>query len=492
MSAVAESPERTAGQASAPAVSIVVPTLNEVDNVDTLLSQIFALREQLPAFEVIVVDDASSDGTAAAVRAWTEREPVRLLERRDARGLAGAVIAGARAARGDVVVVMDADLSHPVSAIPALVRPVLDGSAGLAIGSRRVPGGSTHGWPLRRRLASRFASALAWPISSARDPLSGFFATRRSELVALGDAPQGFKILLELLAHGGSRLRCVEVPIAFVDRVRGSSKLGVGTARAYLHRLAALAGFELDSLRVWRLRAALAASALADALVFALLTDAGARLGPAQLAGAAVGCAATLALCARDLFAARGAARARFAPAARLAGAALLAALLRGGVLATLARSGAPPLVAFLPALLSGLALTWLAAGALVFAPVAPRDRGIALRLGCLAVAAYLVLLRAAYIGAIELLPEEAYYWSYAQHLALSYLDHPPLVAWLIAGSTALLGQNEWAVRLPALLCALVTAGFVFALANRWLGKTAAAAALVLCAALPDRKSTRL
>ena len=83
-------------------------------------------------------------------------------------------------------------------------------------------------------------------------------------------------------------------------------------------------------------------------------------------------------------------------------------------------------------------------------------------------------------------MPEEAYYWSYSQHLALSYLDHPPLVAWLIAGSTALFGQTEWAVRLPALVCSLVTAGFAFALAGRWLGKTAAAATLALCAALPS------
>ena len=469
----------------APDFSIVVPTLNEVDNVDPLLEQIFALGQDAGSFEVVIVDDASTDGTDARVRAWAETHPVRLVERRGARGLASAVIAGARAARSDVVVVMDADLSHPVSAIPSLARALLEQRADVAIGSRRVSGGGTPGWPLRRRLASRFASALAWPISSARDPLAGYFATRRAALLALGDAPEGFKILLEVLAAGGSGLCVVEVPIVFVDRTRGQSKLGLGTAREYLRRLAVFCGGELGTPRVRRLRGALAASALADALVYALLAGAGASLGLAQLAGAAVALAAALALRARDLFASSAAPRAPVPPWARLAGVALLAAFLRGGVLESFVRAGFPPLVAFAPALVVGVGLLWLAASWGVFPPARERERALGLRLGCLALAAYLFALRAAYLGAIELLPEEAYYWSYSQHLALSYLDHPPLIAWLIAGSTALLGQNEWAVRLPALLCAAVTAGFAFALAEHWLGKTAAAAALALCAALP-------
>ena len=487
MTTAAESPERAAGRdAHAPVFSIVVPTLNEVENVDELLRQIFALDDAGGPFEVVVVDDASSDGTVERVLAWAETRPVRLVQRQGARGLASAVIAGARAARADVVVVMDADLSHPVRVIPALVQPVRDQLAGVAIGSRRVPGGSTPGWPLRRRFASRFASALAWPISAARDPLSGFFATRRGELLALGDAPQGFKILLELLANGGSRLLVTEVPIVFVDRAYGQSKLGLGTARQYLRRLAVLLGFELDSARARRLCTALAVGGLLDALVFALLASAGAKLAAAQLAGAAAALLAPAALCARDLFGRGEPRRPQVAPWLRLAGLALLAALLRGGVLASLVRAGLAPLTAFLPALAAGLALLWLGAGTFVFAPAKPAgDRALSLRVGFLALAAYLFALRVAYVGALELLPEEAYYWSYSQHLALSYLDHPPLVAWLIAGSTALLGQTEWAVRLPALACSLVTAGFAFALAGRWLGKTAAAATLALCAALP-------
>jgi dolichol-phosphate mannosyltransferase len=461
-----------------PKFSIVVPTLNEVENIDELLRQITALRGETPPFEVIIVDDDSSDGTAERARAWAPRLPVRVVVRRGERGLAGAVIAGAREARADVVVVMDADLSHPVSAIPALARAVLSGAAGLAIGSRHVAGGAIRGWPLRRRITSRVASALAWPISAASDPMSGYFATRRADLLALGSAPAGFKILLELLARGGSGLRVVEVPIEFVDRTRGESKLGVTEIGQYLRRLVALAGVELGSPALRRFSLALAAGAVLDAALFAFLQLRGVALGGANFAAAAAAALAVTAVCARALRGGRG---------ARFAGVAALAALIRGGALESLVRNTSlSPLAAFVPSELLALAVTWIGAAFFVFAP--PRsanDRALALRLGCLGAAAYLLALRIAYAGAVELLPEEAYYWSYAQHLDLSYLDHPPLVAWLISVGTALFGHSEWGVRIGAIACSLATIGFSAALTARWLGKTAAAASIALVAALP-------
>jgi dolichol-phosphate mannosyltransferase len=462
----------------APAFSIVVPTLDEAENVDELLAQIFALRGSVPAFEVIVVDDDSRDGTAERARAWSASHGVRVIVRREERGLARAVIAGARAARADVVVVMDADLSHPVSAIPALVRPLLDGSASLAIGSRHAPGGSTRGWPLRRKIVSRAAAALAWPISPVSDPMSGFFAARRADVAALDHAPAGFKILLELLARVGSSARFVEVPIEFVDRKRGESKLGATQAGEYLRRLAALAGAELGSARLRRLWVALCAAAVVDFAIFALLVRSGVALAGAHLAAGALAALAVFALRGRDL---RGSTGVRFAAVS------LLALLLRGGALESLSRNTTlGPLLAFVPSALVGLGVTALGAAFFVFAPTrAANERALALRLGCIAVALYLFVLRVAYAGAIELLPEEAYYWSYAQHLALSYLDHPPLVAWLISAGTALFGHSEWSVRAGAIGCSLATAGFSTALAARWLGRTAAAATLALAASLP-------
>ena len=82
----------------------------------------------------------------------------------------------------------------------------------------------------------------------------------------------------------------------------------------------------------------------------------------------------------------------------------------------------------------------------------------VRLRKFALAIAACSLLLRLAFSGAVDLLPEEAYYWNYAQHLDIGYVDHPPMIAWLIALSTGLLGHSEFAVRLPAIVCGLATA----------------------------------
>jgi len=227
-------------------VSILVPTLNEADNVEPLLQAILqAGRAASLALEVIVIDDGSTDGTRDRVREWEKDHPVRLLARENERGLAGAVLAGARLAVGEVVAVIDADLSHPPEKIVELVRPVLDASYEMVIGSRYVPGGSTPGWPLVRRIVSRGAAALAWPLTDVRDPLSGFFAVRRDVFLEAGKGATGFKIGLEVLVRGGDSLRVLEVPITFRDRAYGKSKLGSRVLGVYLLQLATLAGFVL-------------------------------------------------------------------------------------------------------------------------------------------------------------------------------------------------------------------------------------------------------
>jgi dolichol-phosphate mannosyltransferase len=463
------------GKALSTAFSIVVPTLNEAENVDELLGQIFALQDSLPPFEVIIVDDDSRDGTAERARAWAAKHPVQVIVRRGERGLSGAVIAGARAARGEILVVMDADLSHPPAAIPALVRPLLDGTATLVVGSRRVTGGATRGWTLRRYVTSHVASLLAWPIAPVNDPMSGFFAVRRSEVLALEQAPGGFKILLELLGRRGDS-GAIEVPIEFVDRTRGESKLGVTQIFEYLAQLAALAGFSAGP-QLRRLWPVLGGCALLDFALFGLLTHSGTALGTAQLASGLAACLAALAV-SREL---------RAASAARFLTVSGLAAVLRAGALESLVRNTSlSPLAAFVPSLALGFAVTALGSACWVLAPPrAERERALSVRLGCVAVVLYLLALRIAYAGALELLPEEAYYWSYAQHLDLSYLDHPPLVAWLISAGTTLFGHSEWSVRIPAIVCSVIAAGFSAALASRWLGRTAGTAALALFAAAP-------
>jgi dolichol-phosphate mannosyltransferase len=213
-------------------ISVVVPTLNEAENVEPLARQIMAAARGVA--EIIFVDDHSIDGTQQRICALGETLPVRLIEReRPTLGLSGAVIAGAREARREIVVVMDADLSHPPEEIMNLAQPVLEGRADIVIGSRYIAGGSTPGWPFYRKVMSRIAAALAYPLTGVHDSMCGFFAIRRALLLELAPAASGFKIAFEAIVHGGRDLRVREIPIAFRDRQRGASKMSLGVALVF-------------------------------------------------------------------------------------------------------------------------------------------------------------------------------------------------------------------------------------------------------------------
>ncbi len=224
-----------------PDVSIIVPTYREAPNIRPLTERIVAaLRSAGLAGEILFVDDRSPDGTADEVRAVAREHPVRLIARDAPRSLAGAVLDGFVAAEADILVVMDADLSHPPETIPALVRPVRAGEADFAIGSRYVERGATKDWPWLRRLNSGAATWLAMPLlgrQRVRDPMSGFFCLRKETwLSAESINVIGYKIGLELLVKTRCR-RVVEVPITFADRVAGRSKLTAREQLRYLHHL---------------------------------------------------------------------------------------------------------------------------------------------------------------------------------------------------------------------------------------------------------------
>ena len=222
-------------------VSIVVPTLNEVENVTPLVRQL--MNGSVELHEIVFVDDGSSDGTTERIRQLSRHFPVRLIERSAARfGLAGAVLAGARAAEGDLLVVMDADVSHPPENVRDLLQPLQNGTADMVIGSRYIAGGATPGWSVSRRAMSRIASLLAFPLTGVKDSMCGFFAIPRSLLLELTPSARGFKIAFETLVHGGTRLRVREVPIVFRDRARGTSKMNFAIAITFAFRWAASAG----------------------------------------------------------------------------------------------------------------------------------------------------------------------------------------------------------------------------------------------------------
>ena len=243
-------------------VSVVVPTYNERDNLAPLARRIFAVLDPQQT-ELLIVDDDSPDRTADAVAELAAGFPVRCIVRRGERGLATAVIAGLRAARGELVVVMDADLSHPPESIPALLAALepaakynLAGTGAkcnlagtwpvqMAIGSRFVPGGvvDLH-WPLHRRLNSLVGRLLARPLTPVRDMMSGFFAVRRRDLRLEGLHPIGYKIALELIVRHRWK-NIVEVPITFADRAAGRTNLNVAEQLRYLRHLGRLYAYVL-------------------------------------------------------------------------------------------------------------------------------------------------------------------------------------------------------------------------------------------------------
>ncbi|WP_163340069.1 glycosyltransferase [Desulfopila sp. IMCC35008] len=226
-------------------VSLIVPTLNESDNIDLLLHRVFAIKELRELdLEIVFSDGSSADDTCSQIRKWQEDYPVRLIESDVNKGLSAAVIAGAAKAQGEYVLVMDADLSHPPESIPELLHPLLSGDCDMVIGSRYVRGGSTPDWPLSRKISSVLATLPARIFTDVKDPLAGFFCLRRERLVNLGREVSGFKIGLEVLATEEQPFVVQEVPIIFRDRCYGDSKMGFTVIRDYVRQLLQLVGID--------------------------------------------------------------------------------------------------------------------------------------------------------------------------------------------------------------------------------------------------------
>ena len=468
-------------------LSVVIPTLNEADNIDSLLSRIFKVVSY--PIEIIVVDDGSTDGTRERVLEWQSDFPVRLCARDDEKGLAGAVAAGTKLAMGDIVVVMDADLSHPPEAINRLVEPIIAGAYDFVSGSRYVQGGSTPGWPLSRRICSRFATLLAWPLTDVRDPMSGFFAIRRQRIMALQSHVAGFKVGLELLVQGGNSLRVTEIPIEFHDRRGGASKFGLQVMLAYLRQLMALSGGNLSMVSGVRFGLVGLLGLMTDLSLFYMLSSNGLGLGVAHIMSFLAATVVNYVLNARWSFARND--RAIFHADRRRYLAFLIIALsalfLRGGILAVLIELFAlPAQVAILVAIGAAAVVNYLGSAFFIF----PRQgvglqRDLCWRVLTLGVVGYLLVLRLVYLGMPELLREEAYYWNYAQHLDIGYLDHPPMVAWIIWINTTLMGHSEFSIRIGAFFCWLITAFFSFGLTRNLFDKSTAFRAVLLLSTLP-------
>jgi dolichol-phosphate mannosyltransferase len=222
-------------------ITLIVPSYNEKDNVAPLVERVHKALDGYN-YELLLVDDNSTDGTIEAAEGLAAKYPVRVIVRRDEKGLATAVVHGIRNAGGEIIGVMDADLQHPPEVLPGLVRAMEDG-ADMVFGSRYIPGGGCPNWGRLRRIISKAASAmchLLLPSTRAvKDPMSGLFMFRRANVDADRLKPIGYKIALEVLLVGDFK-NVVEVPYIFEDRSAGASKLKASTQIDYLKHLLSL------------------------------------------------------------------------------------------------------------------------------------------------------------------------------------------------------------------------------------------------------------
>lgn len=223
--------------------ALVVPTLNEADNIDTLLSAVTkALSQTNYEYEIVVVDDGSTDGTVEKVREWSNRDTrIRVLSRKGERGLAGAVLYGWSQSPANLLGVIDADMQHPPELLPEVLQAAEE--ADIAIGSRYAKERGVKGWNPVRAAVSKLSTLVAAPLISKNlgvtDPMSGFFIVHRRCIEGLSFQTTGFKLLLEILVRG--RINSArEVPYQFGLRKAGRSKASATVALHYLHLLGRL------------------------------------------------------------------------------------------------------------------------------------------------------------------------------------------------------------------------------------------------------------
>lgn len=219
-------------------LSIIVPTFNEAGSIGELIRRVGACLPSTP-WEMLIVDDESTDGTADIVaELGRDDDRIRCLRRVGRRGLSSACMEGMALASGSYYAVMDADLQHDEQLLPAMLRSIASGDVDLVVGSRYVDGGCVEAWNPVRLALSRLATGVTRLLLRVRlsDPMSGFFMIRREAMLPLQASCQdkGFKLLLDVVASSTVPLRVVELPYRFAIRTSGQSKLGAGVAWHFL------------------------------------------------------------------------------------------------------------------------------------------------------------------------------------------------------------------------------------------------------------------
>jgi dolichol-phosphate mannosyltransferase len=229
-----------------PKVSVIIPTYNEKENIKILIPKIFEVfRKNRINGEVIIVDDNSPDGTGDAADQLSKKFNVKVLHRKGKSGLGSAVVEGFEASKGNILGVMDADLSHPPELIPKMLNLIKNNKADVIFASRYAKGGCVENWSIKRKIISKGASLLAKGLTSVKDPMSGFFLLKREVVENVDLNPKGYKIGLEILAKGRySKIN--EIPYTFVDRKIGKSKMNWKEMYNYIKHVTSLYWYKVN------------------------------------------------------------------------------------------------------------------------------------------------------------------------------------------------------------------------------------------------------
>jgi len=249
-------------------ISIVIPTYNEKDNINILLNRTIKSLDSINCkddsgidniceYEILVIDDNSPDGTSEIVKKYklkqyisSERSKnklngnIKCIVRKNERGLASAVVEGFKNARGDIIIVMDADLQHPPEKIVSMIKELNNGND-IVVGSRYLEENGFNNFNLFRKIVSKSANIpakiLFSELRNVKDIQSGFFAIRKEVIDGIKLNPFGYKILLEILVMGtGNYNKVKEIPFEFNKREYGNTKLGSKVVLEYLYHLMSL------------------------------------------------------------------------------------------------------------------------------------------------------------------------------------------------------------------------------------------------------------
>jgi dolichol-phosphate mannosyltransferase len=227
-------------------LTVIIPTFNEEANIRNIVMAVDAVfHEHSIHGQVLVADDNSSDATISIVNDLKRTHGnVEILVRMEDHGLSQSVADGFIHASSEVFIVIDADFSHPPVMIPRIFQEIRNGND-IVICSRYMEGGGIKEWPLKRKVISFGATVLGrMMFPTITDPVSGFFAVRKSVVSGAPLKPRGYKILLEILGKGTWQ-NASEIPFEFVDREVGSSKLKAKTILEYARQVLDIFVFSL-------------------------------------------------------------------------------------------------------------------------------------------------------------------------------------------------------------------------------------------------------